>query len=137
MDELIKQAEALGIKVDKRWKEDRLREEIDKVQPAEPSTEVVEEEEDVVVLEEAGEEAGVDADSAAEQPAADSDAKPGDGAPEPELAGVTVKNLTPNRNKRLGIDPYGTVVLTSDQLSDRQFMARIDHGVKTGVLGIV
>lgn len=134
MEKLIKQAEALGIKVDKRWKEDRLREEIAKVQPAEPATEVVEEEEDVVVQEEAG----VDADAAAEQPAADSDAKPGDGdaAPETELAGVTIKNMTPSRNKRLGIDPHGTVVLTSEQLSDRQFMARIDHGVKTGVLGI-
>lgn len=138
MDELIKQAEALGIKVDKRWKEERLREEIAKIQPSDPVAEEKDAEQ-----EEAGEQAGVDADSAAEQPAeqpaADSDAKlgDGDGAPEPELAGVTIKNMTPNRNKRLGIDPHGTLTLTSEQLSDRQFMARIDHGVKTGVLGIV
>lgn len=137
MSELIKQAEALGIKVDKRWKEDRLREEIAKVQPAETATEVVEEEEAVTVQEEVAEEAATEP-AAEEAAASDSEAKPNeDGGAEEPFSGVTIKNMTANRNKRLGLDPRGTLTLTSEQLSDRQFMARIDHGVKTGVLGIV
>lgn len=122
MDELIKQAEALGIKVDKRWKEERLREEIEKAQDKEPAGQ------SVSVAIEAAPGASLEA-------VADNLVKVV--APAKPRSGVTIKNMTPNRNKRLGIDPHGTVVLTSEQLSDRQFMARIDHGVKTGVLGIV
>lgn len=122
MDELIKQAEALGIKVDKRWKEDRLREEIEKALAEEP----------------AGQTVSVAIGTA---PGAALEVVTGNlvnvVAPAKPRSGVTIKNLTGNANKRLGIDPHGTVVLTSEQLSDRQFMARIDHGVKTGVLGIV
>lgn len=122
MDELIKQAEALGIKVDKRWKEERLREEIEKAQDKDP----------------AAQSASVSIDTAPGVTAEDVAAPLAKVvAPAKPRSGVTIKNMTPNRNKRLGIDPHGTVVLTSEQLSDRQFMARIDHGVKTGVLGIV
>lgn len=122
MDELIKQAEELGIKVDKRWKEERLREEIEKAKAKEP----------------AGASVSVSVNAAPDvTPEAVADQLSKVLAPSKPAAGVTVKNLTANPNKRLGIAPNGTLVLTSEQLSDRQFMARIDHGVKTGVLGIV
>lgn len=122
MDELIKQAEALGIKVDKRWKEDRLREEIEKALAEEPAGQTV----SVAIEAAPGSSLGAVSENLVKVV-----------APAKPRSGVTIKNMTPNRNKRLGIDPHGTLTLTSEQLSDRQFMARIDHGVETGVLGIV
>lgn len=130
MDELIKQAEALGIKVDKRWKEERLREEIAKVQPAEPVVEEVEAEQEEAVEDPSAEAAEGSEEEAATDPAYAAEAAQ-------QVAGVTIKNLTENANKRLGIGAGETLTLTSEQLADRQFMARIDHGVATGVLGIV
>ena len=49
---------------------------------------------------------------------------------------VTVTNLRDNANKRLGLKARGTVVLTAEQLADDKLMARIKHGVETGVLSL-
>lgn len=93
MEELKAQAEAIGIKVDGRWSEERLQDEIDK---------------------------------ALEAPA----------APAAKSKATTVTNLRANANKRLGLAGFGSVVLTSDQLDNKQLMARIAHGVETGVLSL-
>ena len=49
---------------------------------------------------------------------------------------VTVTNLSDNANKRLGLKARGTVVLTAEQTADDKLMARIAHGVETGVLSL-
>lgn len=96
MEELKAQAEALGIKVDGRWSEERLQDEIDK---------------------------------ALEAPAVTA-------APAAKSKATTVTNLRANANKRLGLAGFGSVVLTADQLGNKQLMARIAHGVETGVLSL-
>jgi len=57
-------------------------------------------------------------------------------APSVELKTVTVTNLRDNPNKRLGLKGRGQIVLTADQLGNKQLMARIMHGVESGVLGL-
>lgn len=47
---------------------------------------------------------------------------------------VTIKNMMPSPNKRLGLLPGCLLVLADAQLADDKFMARIQHGVKTGAL---
>ena len=94
MEELKAQAEALGIKVDGRWSEERLQDEIDK---------------------------------ALEAPAEKPDAK---------SKTATVTNLRANPNKRLGLKGFESVELSADQLGNKQLMARIAHGVETGVLAL-
>lgn len=53
-----------------------------------------------------------------------------------EVKEVTVTNLRDNPNKRLGLKARGQIVLTADQLGNKQLMARIMHGVESGVLGL-
>lgn len=115
MDELKKQAEELGIEVDGRWSEKRIQSEIDKALaapapvPAEaPAAEVTRHAEAVSARVEKAD------------------------TPKP----VTVTNLRDNPNKRLGLKARGQIVLTADQLGNKQLMARIVHGVETGVLGL-
>lgn len=107
MEELKAQAESLGIDVDGRWSEKRIQAEIDKALDA-----------PAVVPEEAPAVAPV---------------KP----PVVEVKEVTVTNLRDNPNKRLGLKGRGQIVLTADQLGNKQLMARIMHGVESGVLGLV
>ena len=90
MEELKQQAEALGIKVDGRWSEERLQDEIDKALAA----------------------------------------------PAPKAHGGTLTNLRANPSKRLGLAGFGSVELTAAQLGDQHLMARIAHGVETGVLSL-
>lgn len=92
MEELKAQAEALGIKVDGRWSEERLQDEIDK---------------------------------ALEAP-----------APAAKSKATTVTNLRANPSKRLGLAGFGSVALSADQLADKHLMARVAHGVETGVLSL-
>lgn len=110
MEELKAQAEELGIKVDGRWSAERIQAEIDKALDAPaPVVEVVEV-------------AAVDLEVAQAEPEAQKS--------------VTVTNLRDNPNKRLGLKARGQIVLTADQLGNKQLMARIMHGVETGVLGL-
>lgn len=108
MEELKAQAESLGIDVDGRWSEKRIQSEIDKALAA-PAVQVI--------------------------PAAEAVA----GVIEPaaevvELKPATVTNLRDNPNKRLGLKGRGQIALTADQLGNKHLMARIMHGVETGVL---
>ena len=106
MKELKAQAESLGIDVDGRWSEKRIQAEIDKALEA-PAPDAVTLQATAVVP--------------AESPVVD-------------LKPVTVTNLRDNPNKRLGLKGRGQIVLSADQLSNKQLMARIMHGVETGVL---
>jgi hypothetical protein len=92
VEELKAQAEALGIKVDGRWSEERLQDEIDKALA--------------------------------------------DPAPAPKANGSTLTNLLANPSKRLGLTGFGSVELTDAQLADDKLMAKIEHGVETGVLSL-
>ena len=107
MEELKAQAESLGIDVDGRWSEKRIQAEIDKALDA-PAVQVIPSAEAVAAR----------IDPAVEQ-------KP-----------VTVTNLRDNPNKRIGLKARGQIVLTADQLGNKQLMARIMHGVESGVLGL-
>mgnify|MGYP003648518888 CR=1 FL=1 len=49
-------------------------------------------------------------------------------------APVTVTNLRGNPFGRLGLAGFETITLTAAQAKDAHLMARITHGVKTGVL---
>lgn len=109
MEELKAQAESLGIEVDGRWSEKRIQAEIDKALAAPaPVSEV----------------------SGLWRPL------PEAAAQSPVKKPVTVTNLRDNPNKRLGLKGRGQIVLTADQLGNKQLMARIMHGVETGVLGL-
>lgn len=57
-------------------------------------------------------------------------------APVVDQKSATVTNLRDNPNKRLGLKARGQIVLTAEQLADKQLMARIMHGVETGVLNL-
>jgi hypothetical protein len=106
VEELKAQAESLGIDVDGRWSEKRIQAEIDK---------------------------------ALDAPAVVPDAAPVAAPVKPasvEVKPVTVTNLRDNPNKRLGLKGRGQIVLTAEQLADKQLMARIMHGVESGVLGL-
>lgn len=100
------QAEQLGIEVDGRWSEKRLREEIAKASP---------EVEDAPVVEET-----VESPEVEDKP----------------FTGVTIKNMRKNRIGQLGIEGGCLLVLTDAQLADVKLMKRIRHGVATGVLEI-
>lgn len=74
-------------------------------------------------------------DKALDAPAPDAIVVPA-AAPVVEQKSVTVTNLRDNPNKRLALKGRGQIVLTADQLGNKQLMARIMHGVETGVLGL-
>lgn len=126
MEELKAQAESLGIDVDGRWSEKRIQAEIDKALAADP----VPESNDHAV--------GISLEPAADNVGEEVGAKLSaylkkSGTPKP----VTVTNLRDNPNKRLGLKARGQIVLTADQLGNKQLMARIMHGVETGVLKLI
>lgn len=110
MEELKAQAESLGIEVDGRWSEKRIQAEIDKALDA-PAVQVI-----------------PAADAVADVIEPDAEVV--------ELKSVTVTNLRDNPNKRLGLKARGQIMLTADQLGNKQLMARIMHGVETGVLDL-
>jgi len=128
VEELKSQAEALGIKVDGRWSEDRLREEIEAVQAAKAATSPVE-----------------PAPEAPQDPAKpEPEPEP---EPEPQTEGeanqaysgqqVTVSNLKANPMKSLGLESYGTATFTETQLAiDPSIEARILRGVELGILRV-
>lgn len=117
MDELIKQAESLGIKVFKSWDEDRLRAEIEAVVKANEAADAVDSEEPSL---------------------ADDLPEP---EPEPEAEAedrtVTVRNLKANPMRALGLDSYGSATFTEAQLSaDSALVKKIERGVELGLLKV-
>lgn len=129
MEELKAQAESLGIDVDGRWSEKRIQAEIDKALAADPVSDSNGQSIEITVTPAPG---MSEADMAAKvsEILAKSTAQP------EAQKSVTVTNLRDNPNKRLGLKARGQTVLTADQLGNKQLMARIMHGVETGVLGL-
>lgn len=158
MDELKKQAEELGIEVDGRWGEERLRAEIDKAldAPADNADALAEAaakaaaEAEALAIAEAEALAMAEAEKAkAEEEArlaAELEAKAKEEADalaaQEEMARAsryerrapTIKNLRENPNRRLGLKGFGSVQLTEAQMGDESLLKRIKHGIDTGVL---
>ena len=119
MDELIKQAESLGIKVFKSWDEDRLRAEIEAVVKANEAADAVD----------------------SEEPSLADDLPEPEPEPEPEAEAedrtVTVRNLKANPMRALGLDSYGSATFTEAQLSaDATLVQKIERGVLLGLLKV-
>lgn len=133
MDELIKQAESLGIKVFKSWDEDRLKAEIAKTVEANAAS------------------------SGDHAVAIDSEAPSlVDGLPEPEPEpekpsvssqimmqvdvsdepAMTVINLKANPMRSLGLDGYGSKVFAFKEAADEALMRKIRRGVELGLLKV-
>ena len=113
MDELIKQAKSLGIKVFKSWDEERLKAEIEAAIKANEAADAVDSEEPSLV----------------------------DELPEPEPEGedriVTIRNLKANPMRALGLDSYGSATFTEAQLSaDATLVQKIERGVLLGLLKV-
>ena len=133
MDELKKQAEELGIKVHGNWGETRLQAEIDKALEAPaPATVAVGEGHSVNVAITGP--LGMSGEDVAASVLKDMPRRVG--MQSTNLKPVTVTNLRANPSKALGLAGFGSAALSADQLADGRFMARIAHGVKTGVLSL-
>lgn len=139
MDELKKQAEALGIKVDGRWSEDRLREEIEKVQAQlQPDVDPAQEPE--------GPEEGVEPES--EEPQAPAEPKHEQSGIDDivvpmdkeavSAVGFTITSLIENPMKALGLKGLGdTATITVGRLSDERFVAKLQRAEELGMIKVV
>lgn len=152
MDKLTKQAEALGIKVDGRWSEDRLRSEIEEAQAALDAAEAQEklrveaeakEKEEAEAQEKARkerEEQEAEAElariEAEEKAAAQAEAQREAFQKEQSKNSVTIINLQPNPMRSLGLDGYGEAELTGVQMSDPRFAAKIERARNLGLIKV-
>ena len=153
MTDLEKQAKELGIKVDKRWSDQRLQAEIDEKLAAEPEPEVVAQPDvEPVVVEPAP----------VAEPEAEKDPVEPDPEPEPELSteekaaadaeieaeiqarfdasqddgSVVIINLQANPMKVLGLTSYGEATLTALQLADPRFAAKVERAKILGLIKV-
>lgn len=121
MEDLKKKAEELGIKVDGRWSEDRLREEIEQKLAAQPGSDIKE--------------------PAAEDPVTDpvAPADPVEPEPEPEpevetVESITITSLIENPMRAFGLTGKGsTATIRLDQL-DKELSAKIRRAVDLGFI---
>lgn len=140
MDELIKQAESLGIKVFKSWDEERLKAEIAKVVEAnaassgdhavtiEPVTITADGDPDQIAKVIAESIASAIAPAPAEEPEPEAEA---------EDRTVTIRNLKANPMRALGLDSYGSATFTESQFaSDAVLEKRVLRGVELGLLKV-
>lgn len=155
MDELKKQAEELGIKVDGRWSAERLQAEIDEKLAADPEPEVVEPAAEATAVEQ-------------EEPVAEPEAvvDPVDPEPEPELSteakaaadaeieaeiqarfdddqakandSVVVTSLIANPMKVFGLTGEGsTATFTRQQLAaDSRLTAKLQRAMDSGMVSV-
>lgn len=132
MDELIKQAESLGIKVFKSWDEERLKAEIEAAikanEAADNDRAVVIEPPIITVNGDPDLVADAIAKALAPAPAAE---------PEAEGRTTTIRNLKANPMRALGLDSYGSATFTEVQLSaDAMLVKKIERGVLLGLLKV-
>jgi len=127
LDELKKQAEALGIKVDGRWSEDRLREEIAEKLAEQPAAEEAPEE---VVEPESAEPVEPVAEVAADPVEPEPEIEP-----EVEVDGVHLRNLQANPMLSLGLEGYGVGFIPAHRL-DAMTEKRIQRGIDLGLLRV-
>lgn len=146
MDELIKQAESLGIKVFKSWDEERLKAEIAKVVAAkaassgdhaiaiEPVTITVDGDPDLVADAIVKELAKAATDREPQAPSVSSQIMMQvDVSDEPAM---TVINLKANPMRSLGLDGYGSKVFAFKEAADEALMRKIRRGVELGLLKV-
>lgn len=137
MDELKKQAEELGIKVDGRWSAERLQAEIDEKLAADPEpvpqpdAEPIQE---TPVIEPVVETPAVEQDSV-DEPEAPAD--PVEPEPEPEVEAVesiTITSLIENPMRAFGLTGKGSsATIRLDQL-DKALSAKIRRAVELGFI---
>lgn len=148
MDELKKQAEELGIKVDGRWSAERLQAEIDEALNApspvvvdEPAAEVVaivealpEAVEPEVDLTEANAEIQAEIEARAEaNDGVDPDL--GDDAPPAEEGSMTIINLKENSMLVLGLQGlHSESTLHAAQLAEPRFAAKVQRAIDLGLI---
>ena len=138
MDELKKQAEELGIKVDGRWSAERLQAEIDEKLAADPEPEVVE---PVVAAPVIQEEPVVEAPLVEPEPVVDPEvvADPVEPEPEPEpeveaAESITITSLIENPMRAFGLAGKGSsATIRLDQL-DKALSAKIRRAVELGLI---
>lgn len=155
MDELIKQAESLGIKVFKSWDEERLKTEIAKVVEAsaassgdhavavdasyhavviEPVAITVDGDPDLVAEAIVKELAKAATDRETQAPSVSSQIMMQvDVSDEPAM---TVINLKANPMRSLGLDGYGSKVFAFKEAADEALMRKIRRGVELGLLKV-
>ena len=146
MDELIKQAESLGIKVFKSWDEERLKSEIAKVVESraassgdhavaiEPVTITVDGDPDLVAEAIGKELAKATTDRETQAPSVSSQIMMQvDVSDEPAM---TVINLKANPMRSLGLDGYGSKVFAFKEAADEALMRKIRRGVELGLLKV-
>lgn len=152
MDKLKKQAEELGIKVDGRWSEERLQEEINealavKAQEDAEAQRKAQEEAQYRQAEEEAEQARLakeaqdkaDADALAEIEArekAEREAQEAALKAQESDAEMTIINLQANPMKVLGLASYGEATLTSAQMADKRFAAKVQRAVDLGLIKV-
>lgn len=129
MDELKKQAEELGIKVDGRWSAERLQAEIDEKLAADPEPEVVEPVVADPVIQE---------DPVVEVPVVEPEpeVEPEVEAVADEVEFVIIQNLKANPMKSLGLESYGEARLTERQMADARFAAKVKRAVELGLIKV-
>lgn len=149
MEDLKKKAEELGIKVDGRWSEDRLREEIESVEAeaetarlaaeAEAQAQADAEAERLRLEQEEAERVAAEARAKEEAEAqAVREAEDAEVRAEAESQGdIEVINLKANPMRSLGLAGYGRAVIPAAQLAgDPTLKRRIDRGVELGLLKV-
>lgn len=152
MDKLIKQAEELGIKVDKRWSEETLQSEIDKALAEKAAAEAeakareeaeAKEQAEREALEKAQAEAAekAEAEAKAKQEAeekAEAEAKAAREALEKEQAAdsFVITSLVPNSMKVLGLEGYGEATITGAQMAVPAFAKKIERARQLGLIKV-
>jgi ribosomal protein L15 len=124
MDKLKKQAEELGIKVDGRWSEERLQEEINEA---------------LALKADAAAEAQRKADEDARLKAealAEIEAREAALAAQESDEAVTIINLQANPMKVLGLKSYGEAKLTAAQMADPRFTAKVERARLLGLIKV-
>jgi membrane protein involved in colicin uptake len=153
MDKLKKQAEELGIKVDGRWSDERLQEEVDAAVAAKASADAeiqaeIEERARVRAAEEEAEQARLakeaqdqaDADALAEIHArerAELDAQAEALKAETDSGSVVIVNLQVNPMKVLGLAGlHSESTITRAQVADPRFAAKVLRAIDLGLIKV-
>lgn len=120
MEDLKKKAEELGIKVDGRWSEDRLREEIERVEAEAEAARLAAEAE----AQDSGSQSSAPGQVGIKVDFSDSDA-------------FTVRNLQANPMRSLDLASYGERIVKVREGADEALMKKIQRGVELGLLEVV
>lgn len=132
MDKLKKQAEELGIKVDGRWSEERLQEEINEALALKADA-------DAEAQRKADEDARLKAEALAEIEArekAEQEAREAALAAQESDEAVTIINLQANPMKVLGLKSYGEAKMTAAQMADPRFTAKVERARLLGLIKV-